>query len=264
MSAPRQRQFGIVLVDDDDELRGLVRSVLDESPRFQVLAEARDGAQGVALASAHRPDVMLLDLSMPVMSGLEALEPIRDVSPATKVVILSNFPQRRLGPLLLSRGAVGYLEKGGALVDLPERLLAVAALMEVASDVLAEGGVALEGELVGPRQARRFIEELLREWNVGEALDSVRLLVSEVVANAVVHTSSDVKVAVQLRSDAVRVAVTDSDPAQPERREATAADESGRGLELVETLSSSWGVDPIPGGKHVWFEVPRFDAAGHG
>src|SRR5262249_19882201 len=123
VSAPRKSRFGIVLVDDDDELRGLVRSVLDESPRFEVLAEAGDGPRAVSLAIAQQPDVMLLDLSMPVMSGLEALEPIRQASPRTKVVVLSNFPQRRLGPLLLSRGAVGYLEKGGALVDLPERLL---------------------------------------------------------------------------------------------------------------------------------------------
>src|SRR5262249_3231552 len=108
------------------------------------------------------------------------------------------------------------------------------------------------------------VEELLREWNVGEALDSVRLLVSEVVANAVVHAGSDVRVAVQLRPDAVRVAVTDNDPTAPEPREAAPTDESGRGLNLVEVLSSAWGVDRVPGGKHVWFEVPRFDAPAHG
>jgi CheY-like chemotaxis protein len=258
-NARPRRSFDVVLADDDPEMRALVRDALGESDRFRVVGEARDGGEAVAQAARHRPDLLLLDLSMPVMSGLEALAPIREASPETQVVVLSHFPERRLGSLLLARGAVGYLEKRGSLVDLPSRLLAIAGLLELANDVLQEGGAELAADSGGPRHARRFIEELLRDWDCEESLDAVRLLVSEVVANAVVHAGSDVKVAVQLRADAVRVAVTDHDPTMPTMRSPDVTEESGRGLALVDALSSAWGIDSIPGGKHVWFEVPRFD-----
>jgi CheY-like chemotaxis protein len=240
-------------------MRALVREALGESDRFSVVGEARDGGEAIVQAARHRPDILLLDLSMPVLSGLEAVAPIREASPDTQVVVLSHFPERRLGSLLLARGAIGYLEKRGSLVDLSGRLLAIAGLLEVADDVLHEGGADVAADPRGPGHARRFIEELLGAWDCRESLDVVRLLASEVVANAVVHAGSDVKVAVQLRSDAVRVAVTDRDPTVPAMRSPDVTEESGRGLALVDALSSVWGIDPIPGGKHVWFEVPRFD-----
>jgi CheY-like chemotaxis protein len=256
------RPFRVVLAEDDPDMRFLVRTALQESDRFDVVAEATNGAEAVELARQWQPDLLLLDLAMPVVSGVEAITPIRDASPRTRVVILSHFSSQRLAPLLLARGAVGYLEKGRSLRRLPDELLALGSVLELADVALLERGVDLPAELVSPAAARRFVEDTLEEWDCGEQLDTVKLLVSEVVANAVVHAGSEVTVAVQLLPGAIRVAVRDTDSARPVPRDAAPEDESGRGLALVEALSTSWGVEQTPSGKSVWFEVPRFDPSG--
>jgi len=86
--------------------------------------------------------------------------------------------------------------------------------------------------------------------------------VSELATNAVVHAGSDVEVAVRLLPDSVRIEVVDRAPADILRPSTPPQDsESGRGLMLVETLASAWGVEPLETGKAVWFEVPRLDRA---
>lgn len=107
--------------------------------------------------------------------------------------------------------------------------------------------------------ARRFVEETLRRWDCEEALDAVKLLVSELVTNSVVHAGSDAEVAVVLKPHALRIEVSDQGGGVPALRRAEAEETSGRGLALVETLSSSWGIEAEEAGKTVWFEVPRLD-----
>ena len=254
------RPFGIVLADDDPDQRFLVRAALEGSDRFEVLGEAKDGAEAVEAAARLRPDVLLLDLSMPVMNGVEAILPIREASPETKIVVLSHVPRPRLEALMRARGAVGYLEKREVLHDLPDQLLAIGGLLELTGEILAQRGLALAPDATGPRQARRFVEEVLDRWQCAGPFDALRLLVTEVVANAVVHAGSEVSVAVQVRPAAIRVVVRDGDSSVPAPRNAGPDELSGRGLGLVEAMASAWGVDPVPGGgKDVWFEVPRFD-----
>ena len=79
------------------------------------------------------------------------------------------------------------------------------------------------------------------------------LLVSELVSNSVLHGGPPVVVAIECDGDALQVRVRDGSSVMPARRTAGHGDESGRGLALVDTLSSDWGVDPKPDGKHVWF-----------
>jgi len=86
----------IVVVDDAPDVRALVKTRLRLSGSFDVVGEAGDGATAVALAVEHRPDVMLLDVSMPGMDGLEALPRILESSPATKVVLYSGFEEQGL------------------------------------------------------------------------------------------------------------------------------------------------------------------------
>jgi len=108
------------------------------------------------------------------------------------------------------------------------------------------------------------VDEVLSRWHCESLLDDVQLLVSELVTNAVVHAGSDVEVAVRLLTDSIRIEVVDraptaSVPLRPSSPDSH--DESGRGLLLVETMASAWGVEPMDGGKAVWFEVPRLDRA---
>jgi len=116
MSAPR-----VVLVDDTEDLRQLMRIALSRSG-YQVVGEAGDGAAGIAVAREHTPDLVVLDLSMPVMDGLEALPHIRASCPDTTIVVMSGFGAGQMTERALARGADGYLQKGASLASVVEYL----------------------------------------------------------------------------------------------------------------------------------------------
>lgn len=122
-----------VLADDVADLRQLYRLVLEGSGRFTVVAEAGDGETAVELARQHQPQLVLLDVSMPVLDGLEALPRILSASPASRVVMLTGFSADRLGGVALQRGAVGYLEKGLTPAQLIAELLRILGEMPQAS-----------------------------------------------------------------------------------------------------------------------------------
>lgn len=104
--------------------------------------------------------------------------------------------------------------------------------------------------------ARRFTARTLRAWQVTEETDTILLVVSELVTNAVAHTQGEVRLDLTLAGNRLRVAVSDSSPRTPVKPtsidwEAT----GGRGLLLVEALSAAWGSVPLSGGKQVWGEI---------
>jgi DNA-binding NarL/FixJ family response regulator len=106
----------VVLIDDSDDLRVLVRLALDREPDFEVVAEAADGEAGVSAVAVHRPHLVLLDIAMPVMDGLQALTLIREESPGSIVVMLSAFSTSTGAPeRAIALGAHGYIEKGGGV-----------------------------------------------------------------------------------------------------------------------------------------------------
>ena len=117
--------FRTVLADDVFDLRFMVKLALERSGRFKVVAEAENGAQAVELATEHQPDLVLLDVSMPVKDGLEALPDIRRLAPEAKVVMLSGFEASRLASTAIQSGAAAYLEKGISPAELVSELLKV-------------------------------------------------------------------------------------------------------------------------------------------
>jgi DNA-binding NarL/FixJ family response regulator len=102
----------VLLCDDSPQIRELVRVVL-ELEGNEVVSEAENGREAVDEAERLQPDVVLLDLSMPVMDGLEALPEIKRVAPDTRIVVLSGFDNQRLVSQALALGADGYVPKGG-------------------------------------------------------------------------------------------------------------------------------------------------------
>lgn len=103
----------ILIADDNEDLRMLL-SLLVEShdPGWTVAGVAGNGREAVEVARAIAPDVVLLDLSMPVMDGLEALPLLRDAAPDATLVMLSAFPTQVMLDAASARGADGYLDKG--------------------------------------------------------------------------------------------------------------------------------------------------------
>lgn len=113
----------VVIVDDSAELRVVVRSRLTASGLFAVVGEGANGAEAMMLAHEHSPTLMLLDTSMPVLDGLEALPLVLAVSPATKVIVFTGFEELGLAERARELGATDFIEKSTPIDKLPELLL---------------------------------------------------------------------------------------------------------------------------------------------
>ena len=117
-------RFRVVLADDHSMVRqGLVRVFLDEAD-FEIVGEAADGKEALELARELRPDVIVMDLQMPVMSGLEATRVIRKELPEVQVIGLSMDANKESRRSLLRAGALDLLHKGGSAEDLIQRVRA--------------------------------------------------------------------------------------------------------------------------------------------
>ena len=113
----------VVLVDDLEDLRALLRLTLERSGHFRVVAEAENGERALAVVRETQPDLVLLDVAMPVMDGLQALALIRQEHPTVNVAMLSGFGDTsEVAQRALAMGAIGYIQKNGRLVGIPEQL----------------------------------------------------------------------------------------------------------------------------------------------
>jgi CheY-like chemotaxis protein len=116
----------VLVVDDADDLRMLLRSRMEGRRGLTVVGEAADGLAAVELASELQPDLVMLDLAMPRMDGLEALPLIRAAVPGVRVIVLSGFNQNTLAEKAMQAGADRYVIKGGSmrqLLDLVDTVL---------------------------------------------------------------------------------------------------------------------------------------------
>ena len=103
-----------MIADAYPAIRALARLALEEADSLEVVGEASDGVEAIAAVLEHAPDVLLLDLSMPAIDGLEVLTHLQRERVPTKVVIFSSHSRERLAPLLLELGALTYVEKGAS------------------------------------------------------------------------------------------------------------------------------------------------------
>jgi DNA-binding NarL/FixJ family response regulator len=154
------KQIRILLADDHNVIRKGLRLLLESHPEFTVVAEAADGRQAVEQAIASRPDVVVLDISMPHLSGTEAAERITNALPATAIVILSMHSDEGYVLRALKAGAKGYLLKDSAEGDLIEAIRTVC------------GGKAF----FSPEVSRVLAEDYMREIKARGVQDSYQLL----------------------------------------------------------------------------------------
>jgi len=115
-----------LVVDDHEDLRKMLRSLLQEKTECVIVGEASDGLQAVEQAKELQPDLILLDLSLPKLNGMEAGRRIRKLSPHSKIVVLSQDPSPEIVEGALYLGAAGYLLKSDA-TELP---LAIETLLQ--------------------------------------------------------------------------------------------------------------------------------------
>ncbi|WP_329382474.1 response regulator transcription factor [Streptomyces sp. NBC_01351] len=153
----------VVIADDEPLIRAGIRMILTSAPDIEVVAEAANGREAVELARSHAPDVVLLDIQMPVMDGLTALGELGRAVPQVRALILTTFGEKENVLRALGQGGAGFLLKDSAPGELIGAVRAAAAgdayLSPAATrhvvDQLASGKAAVRGE-----EARRQVAEL--------------------------------------------------------------------------------------------------------
>jgi len=123
----------VVLVDDQSLFRAGIRMVVDSQPDLEVVGEASDGREGIDVVRATRPDVVLMDVRMPVMDGLTATAEILREAQPPRVVVLTTFDLDEAAARAIQRGASGFLLKDSE----PEALLSAVRTVHAGSAVIA-------------------------------------------------------------------------------------------------------------------------------
>lgn len=153
-------QIRILLVDDHNVMRRGLRLLLESQPGFVVVGEAADGRQAVEQAEATKPDVVVLDIAMPHLSGTEVAQRITEMLPGTAIVMLSMHSDEGYVLRALKVGAKGYLVKDSAESDLVEAIKAV-----------SEGKTFFSSEI-----SKMLVEDYVREIRTRGVEDSYDLL----------------------------------------------------------------------------------------
>ena len=115
----------VMLVEDHVLVREGTREMLDQEEDLCVVAEAGDGEQAVQLAAEHRPDIIIMDIAMPKLNGIEATRQIKAANPTTSVLVLTAYDDDQYVFAFLEAGAAGYLLKDVSTSDLIEAIRSV-------------------------------------------------------------------------------------------------------------------------------------------
>lgn len=150
------QKIRILLVDDHMIVRVGLKALINAEPDMEVIGEAENGAEGVAAAVALRPDVVVMDISMPVMDGLEATRRIRQERPEVQVLILTVHAHEKYLFPVLKAGAAGYVLKSTVDTELLDAIRTV-----------ARGGAFLY-----PSATRMLLEDYISQVNSGVAPDA--------------------------------------------------------------------------------------------
>ena len=144
-------QIRVMVVDDQALVREGLMTLLDAAAGIAPVAAAADGEEAVRLAARHRPDVVLMDLRMPVLDGVEATRRIRAAQPDTEIVVLTTHADEASILDALSAGARGYLTKDAGIAEI-SRAVHAAAAHQAVLDPVAQSTL-IEAATAGARRA---------------------------------------------------------------------------------------------------------------
>jgi DNA-binding NarL/FixJ family response regulator len=201
----------VLIADDHGVVRGGLRLLLDRQPDMEVVCEAADGAEAVAQALAHHPDLAILDVAMPKLTGLQATREIKRALPDVRVLILSMHDDERYLFEALKAGASGYVLKQKADQDLVDAVRAVARgdsfLTNSALGSLVREWMADESS--GPREPlsprEQQVLKLLAEAHTSREISEILGLAAKTVEH---HRSSILrKLGMRDRVELVRYAI---------------------------------------------------------
>jgi two-component system response regulator NreC len=156
------KKLRILLADDHIVMRTGLRALLERQPNLEVVGESENGREAVELVASLRPDVVVMDVGMPVLNGIEATKMIVSKHPTTAVVILSMHADESYVMRALKAGARGYLLKDSAAIDL----------------ISAIHAVSQNKSFFSPKVSRILAEDYVRVLKQKGAVDSYDLLTS--------------------------------------------------------------------------------------
>lgn len=140
------QKLGVLLCDDHEGLRGALKCLINSQPDLEVVAEARDGASLLKAAEALSPDIVLLDVSLPDMSGIEAAAALRQRCPSTKILALSAHEDQGYVDRMRAAGAAAYVVKRAAGEELVTAIRAAASAHLVTEEVMEQLQASLPQE----------------------------------------------------------------------------------------------------------------------
>jgi len=174
----------IVVADDHDLIRHGLRRILESRPGWEICGEAATGADALRLAAERRPDVVIMDISLPDVDGIQVTREIRELLPATQVLILTMHESSQLVEEAVAAGASGYVIKsdaGSRLVTALERLASHETYFATSDDGSARGSVVGGGFRLTPREV-----EIVK--GIGEGLSSKDLALTLGISAKTVET----------------------------------------------------------------------------
>jgi DNA-binding NarL/FixJ family response regulator len=211
---PNLNKLRILIADDHETVRRGIRAVLSSRRGWVVCGEATTGREAVALAAQHRPDIVVTDIIMPGLSGLEATRQIRKMLPRTEVLVLSLHYSDRLVREIVDAGARAYLLKSDASNDL---LTAVEALANHRSFFTSDAAKTLVNRFCDPAStqtplARKSLSarerEIVQMLAEGESSKEVAVALGITVKTAETHRANIMrKLEIHSVSELVRYAV---------------------------------------------------------
>ena len=204
------RPMRILIADDHGIVRSGLRMLLENQPDVEVIAEAGDGAEARDVAIRERPDLAILDVKMPKLTGLQATREIKEQAPEVSVLILSMYDDERYLFEALKAGASGYVLKAQADTELVDAIHAVErgepfltpeAQRALIKDVLGEGSV--RDEELTPREQE--VVKLVAEAHTNKQIAEILHLAEKTVEN---HRSNAMrKLGMRDRVELVRYAI---------------------------------------------------------
>lgn len=133
------RKITVIVIDDHRRVHQALAAKIDFMEDIEVLAHGSNGMEALELCAQHQPDIMLMDILMPGMDGIEATRQIRTLFPSVKVLALSSFDDQDTVRQMLASGAAGYLLKDSSMDELEHTIRTIVAGQTVLSPALVDG-----------------------------------------------------------------------------------------------------------------------------